>query len=312
MYNPSKPYKKEILELIQNTWQTPYLDVESSIYPIFTKKFSYSEVDHTDGIGTKGYYHWKKQTFKNAAQDALAMNLNDFALVRAIPYKLQNHIQIPKDDSGSILEIMGALAGECRKRSIAMTGGETSIQNNVDGVEVSLTVSGFIPTPKPNQFQIGDILVGLKSNGLHSNGFTKVREIFGDEIREESTEPTALYLDTILELNEKVDIHGMMHITGGAYTKLKDVLSGGAEIEITNTHALKPQTIFYELHKKGKVTDEEMYRTFNCGIGFIFSISPTDKEKIAFNKNCVYIGEVVRGAGKVKIHSMFSNQTIEL
>lgn len=80
MYDPTKPYKKQILELIKQTWETPYVSVKGDIYPIIERKFSYPEVDHTDGIGTKGVYHWQQRTFGNAALDALAMNLNDLAL----------------------------------------------------------------------------------------------------------------------------------------------------------------------------------------------------------------------------------------
>ena len=65
MYNPSKPYKSKILELIKQTWQTPYVSVQENVYPIIVKKFSYPEVDHTDGIGTKGDYHWQQKTFRN-------------------------------------------------------------------------------------------------------------------------------------------------------------------------------------------------------------------------------------------------------
>lgn len=115
------------------------------------------------------------------------MNLNDLELVRAIPYKLQNHIIIPKDDKEAILEIIEAIVGECKQRNIAITGGETSIHDNTDGLDISMTVSGFIKDYKPNKFEIGNILIGIKSNGLHSSGFTKVREVFGKEDRSEFT-----------------------------------------------------------------------------------------------------------------------------
>src|SRR3989338_1373242 len=108
MYNPVKPYKKKILELIQTTWDTPLVKVSEGIYPIITKKFSYPEVDHTDGIGTKGIYHWQQETFAYAVRDAMAMNLNDLALCRARPYKLQNHILVPTEDA-RLLKIIRAL-----------------------------------------------------------------------------------------------------------------------------------------------------------------------------------------------------------
>lgn len=309
MYDPTKPYKENILELIQQTWETPYVSVKGDVYPIVEKKFPYPEVDHTDGIGTKGVYHWQQRTFRNAALDALAMNLNDLALLRAKPYKLQNHILIPEDDQETILEIIETLVEECKKRDIAITGGETSIHNNINGLDISITISGFIKNYKPNRFEIGDILIGLKSNGLHSNGFTKVREVFGEEYRPEFVAPTSIYLDIILSLDERFNIHGMMHITGGAYTKLKDLLHN-VNATLKRDHKLQPQQIFSQLYERG-ISDEEMYKTFNCGIGFILSVSPQDADKIVSKLDADIIGEVSPGTGKVRIESVFSDKTIE-
>ena len=309
MYEPIKPYKKKILELVRKTWETPYVSIRDDIYPIIEKKFSYPEIDHTDGIGTKGIYHWQQGTFRNAVLDALAMNLNDLAIVRAVPYKLQNHIIIPEEDE-RILKIIEALSEECKKREIAITGGETSIHNNINGLDISMTISGFIKELKENKFKEEDVLIGFRSNGLHSNGFTKVREIFGQEYRSEFIEPTKIYLDEVLDLNNKFDIHGMMHITGGAYSKLKDLLEN-TDVEINKVHKLEPQNIFKELYKRG-VSDEEMYKTFNCGIGFVLSVSSEDADNVITGLDADIIGKVVSGTGKIKIESMFSDKVIEL
>ena len=310
MYDSSKPYKESVLDIIQETWNTPYVSVSKGVYPVITKKFSLSEVDHTDGIGTKGVYHWRQRTFRSAVLDALAMNLNDLALVRAIPYKLQNHIFIPEDNRDAIYEIVQALVQECKVRNIAITGGETSIHNNVDGLDISITMSGFVEQPKTNMFEVGDIVFGLKSNGLHSNGFTKIREVFGEVYREEFVVPTKIYLDEITSLNKTLEIHGMMHITGGAFTKPKDLLQDG-DLWVRHSEELKPQQIFYDIHAKG-VSDEEMYRTFNCGIGFIFSVSKSDAEKIPSSLETYEIGKIVSGTRKVVLESAFTNQRIEL
>lgn len=309
-YNPIKPYKDKILKLIKQTWNTPYISVQEGIYPIFNRKFNYPEVDHTDGIGTKGIYHWDKHTFKNAVLDALAMNLNDLAMARAIPYKLQCHLSLPRDDQKAILSIMNNLVVECKKYKIAITGGETSIQNTMQGLDISLTVSGFVKKFKKNQFKVGDTLIGFKSNGLHSNGFTTVRKVFGKKFYKDFTEPTKIYVKTINTIQEEYDIHGMMHITGGAYTKLKGLLYN-ADIVMSN-HKLKPQSIFKNLYKSG-VSDLNMYKTFNCGVGFILSASQNDALKIISKvKDSDIIGKVVRGRGKIIINSMFSDKRLEL
>lgn len=311
MYNTTKPYKHKILKLIESTWNTPYVRVSRGLYPIIKKKFSYSEVQHTDGIGTKGFYHWEKSTFKNAVLDALAMNLNDLAMVGAVPYAIQNHIVLPEDNHEAILKIVRVFVQECKKRNIAMTGGETSIHNNIQGMDISVTVSGFIKSPRKNKCRTGDVLIGIKSNGLHSNGITKVREVFGKQYRDEFTHPTTIYLDEILPILSKYKVNGMMHITGGAFTKLKDIL-GKADVCIFHPKKLQPQEIFQELYDKG-IANKVMYSTFNCGIGFVLSVSQKDAESIILHiKNSDIIGEVVSGNGLVQIQSAFNGKKFKL
>lgn len=311
MYNPTKPYKHQILKLIEGTWNTPYVKVEKDIYPIITKKFSYAEVQHTDGIGTKGFYHWQKRTFNNAVLDSLAMNLNDLAMVGAIPYSIQNHIVLPKDDHKAILEIVKELALECKKRKIAMTGGETSIHSGSEGMDIGITVSGFIKNRRKNQCQTGDVLIGLPSNGIHSNGLTKAREILGPKYRPEFTEPTKIYIDEILSLLNTCKINGMMHITGGAFTKLKDILGNNNAI-IFQPKKLEPQKIFYDMYSK-ILSNKIIYSTFNCGIGFVLSVPKQEVSKIISHlKNADVIGEVVKGKGEVYIKSAFNQKTIKL
>ncbi len=310
MYDSTKPYKGEILRLIKQTWETPYVSVEKNIV---RKKFSYQEYHHTDGIGTKGIYHWEKRSFENAVRDALAMNLNDLAMMRATPYALIDHLLLPEDDEDAILEIISHLAGECKGREIAITGGETAIHDNMDGLELSVTMLGFVKNPKLNMFRKGNVLIGIESSGLHSNGFTKVREKFGEEYRPEFIKPTNIYIDTILSLDKQFEIYGMMHITGGAFTKLKDILPKDADIVIERHHGLRPQEVFFDLYNR-EVSDDEMYKTFNCGMGFVLGVEEGDayeilKEIKEFKADV--IGKVIRGNHKIKIESMFSGKEVE-
>lgn len=318
MYDTTKPYNKDISNLIRQTLNTPYISVrEHGEHGIHKLKFSHDfEIySHTDGIGTKGIYHWQQKTLEYAAIDALAMNLNDLVLHRATPYKITDHILAPEDDSKAIMELVSALAYECKLRYIAIVHGETAIHNNIQGLEISISMDGFISKPKANRFQIGDALIGFRSNGLHSNGYTRLREIFKDEFREEFVVPTRIYSDGILKLDKEFDIHGMVHITGGAFTKLRQgnppqPLQLNADVIITRSHDLKPHQIFNELYSRG-VSDEEMYNTFNCGIGFIMSVSKKDAPKILRDLDAKVIGEVVPGTGKIKIESMFSDRLVE-
>lgn len=311
MYQTDKPYKKEILESIKKTWETQYVSVRNGL---LTKKFNFPEASSTDGIGTKGIFHWNKRSFRNAVLDALAMNLNDLVLMRAKAYKLQNHIFIPEDDDEAILKIIENLVEQCKMREIAIVGGETSVHDNIRGMDISISVDGFVEIPKKNEFVNGDVLIGIKSSGLHSNGFTKVRELFQGEIKEEFTIPTLIYSDKILDINKRFEIHGLTHVTGGAFSKIKDFLVN-ADV-IINNHKLKPQNIFYEIYNKS-LSDEEMYKTFNCGIGFILGASKNAAHGIVSELNLLglkadIIGEVVKGTGKVKIKSAFSDREVVL
>ncbi|HEY4489031.1 MAG TPA: AIR synthase-related protein [Candidatus Paceibacterota bacterium] len=310
MYNPTKPYKHQILKLIESTWNTPYVKVERGLYPIFKKRFSSWEVQHTDGIGTKGLYHWQKRTFSNAVLDALAMNLNDLAMVGAVPYAIQNHIVLPKDDHDAILAIVKRLVAECRKRNIAMTGGETSIHSDSHGMDISITVSAFLKRRRKNQCRVGDVLIGLPSSGLHSNGITKVRELFGKQYRKEFTEPTKIYLDSVLSVLDTHKVNGMMHITGGAFTKLKDIL-GKADAVLSHDKRYAPK-IFRDIYAKG-VPNKVMYSTFNCGVGFILSVPQSEVKSILLKlKKGFVLGEVTKGNGTVHIISAFSDRKLVL
>src|SRR3989344_2818540 len=227
MYNTTKPYTKKILELIKDC----KADIPAS----------------TDGIGTKGIYHWKYRTFRNAVLDAMAMNLNDMAVLRAKVTGLHNHIILPEEDEEAILEIVGNIARECKRRDIKILSGETAIHNTLSELEISVSVIGEYVQKRENKFERGNSLVGITSSGLHSNGFTKVREIFRD---------------------------------------ISKVIS-----------------------------DEEMYKTFNCGIGFTLSVSPADEKDIIYdleNKGLIasVIGNVTKGNGNVKIDSMFTRNRI--
>lgn len=309
MYDTAKPYKTQIIEFIKNTWETPYVSVVNGIVK---KKFRFQEFHHSDGIGTKGVFHWSARSFKSAVEDAMAMNLNDCAMNRACPYAVIDHIMIPYDDNDAILSIISHLVEGCRNRSIAVTGGETAVLNTLRGLEISITMLGFIKNPRRNLLHVGDVLIGVGSNGLHANGFTKVRDLFGELPKEEFILSTYDYSRALFKIGELGTIHGMMHITGGAFTKLKDMLPEYADAVFWRDHELKPQQIFYEIYLRG-VPDEEMYKTFNCGIGFVIGVPFED---VSF---CLHmlsdfktdiVGGVVAGTGRVKIQSQFSASEI--
>lgn len=312
MYNTTKPHNAIILEQVKRTWETKYLTVSDGPYPIITRKFALEvhEVDHTDGIGTKGEYHWRYRTFRNAVLDAMAMNLNDLHMVRATPYKLQNHIIMPEDDGEAVFEISKALADECVSRGIAITGGETSVHDNHAGLEISITMSGFLEEVRPNLFKNGQVLIGLASNGIHSNGFSLIRKA----CREKGVEfdPTWLAPTRIYRVPDLHLISGIQHITGGAFTKLKSRAEPNSDIFIKSK--MEVPEVFQTVYNAfgGDVTDETMYRTFNCGIGMVLGVSPKDVERVLNTAGGEVIGSVEPGFGRIIIESQFSKSRLVL
>ncbi len=291
MYDTTKPYTNFIIETISKTWNKP----SNKIY-------------HVDGIGTKGIYHWQNRSFKNAVIDSLAMNLNDLAFNYASPKIIADHITIPEDDEESIKDIIVNLTKECEHRNIEILGGETSIHNNLNGMDISITMIGDILFRKNNKFLPNDIIIGIESNGLHCNGFTKIREL-GMEYSDEFIKPTRIYIDDIMKLIYKYDIHAMMHMTGGGFTKLLK-LNDNTLVNIA--YVICNQNIFYDIYNCD-VSDYEMYKTFNCGIGFIIAL---DEEYVDdcmkdINHRCSIIGDVCKGNNKVIINSSYSNNKVE-
>jgi phosphoribosylformylglycinamidine cyclo-ligase len=313
MYTTTKPYLEDVKDLIRSTWSNnELLSVKGD--GSFIKRFGEYEVDHTDGVGTKGIYHWQQRTFDYAVLDAMAMNLNDLAMMRAEPYKMQSHIMVPKEDKDALISIFNSMANWCKVYNIVLTGGETAIHDNMEGLEISITMSGRVLDHTPNQFQIGDCLIAFPSNGLHSNGFTRVRKAFHpyeSYYISNAVRPTRVYYPTIKSLMGK--INGMMHITGGGFAKLKRALPENADVVVSHKTTQKVSEIFDQLYEKRGVSDREMYTTFNCGVGFMISVSPKDVHAVlSVCQDAFQIGFITGGSGKVVIDSVFSNKTIEV
>ena len=314
MYDTTKPYNAEIKRLIQTTWNTKYVRVDKH----GTRKKPHAPKGpawrHVDGIGTKGEDHWRQRTFGAAVQDVLAMNLNDFARDRCIPFEVCDHIFLPTDDHGAMVEIVSELADQCVVHGLAITGGEPAIHEGSGGLEISMTMLGVRRSFEPNLFYDGDVLIGIGSSGAHSNGFTKIHHVFGawESLPEDITTPTFIYYHVIDKIDRMYGINGMVHITGGAFTKIKEYL-GGHDAYIHRLHTLVPHNIFRELYVKA-ISDKEMYKTFNCGIGFVIAVDPSVASQcLRVIRNCFpadVIGRVVRGSGRVYVQSMFSDEIV--
>lgn len=310
MYRTSKPYTKKLIDVISTTWNTPYCHVyRTSDYPI-VEEIVFRKKIHTDGIGTKGKLHWKYKTLIAAVQDAMAMNLNDMLTYKAPPYMMNAHLTLPKDDDESIFWIVESLAYECKKRGIAYVGGETSIMDNIDGIDISLTMAGSSLYQREQKANLGDAIVGFASSGIHCNGLTLARRILGEDVKELTT-PTTIYIDSLW--TEIFNANAVINVTGGAFTRLKSLLNENIDIKIKHFHKLYPQKIFFDIYHKGfdcfSVNSKIMYSTFNCGIGMI-AFMPKEKAAELVSKKLPFeadiIGEVIPGNGKAIIESKFS------
>ena len=320
MYDTTKPYKDRVKEIIRSTWEPcPRIAVLNcdSEYPLFRSDHNehFFEIDHTDGIGSKGMLHWYNDTFLYAVQDALAMNINDLTTARAIPFKLQNHLTIPEDDHNAVTAILAYMASECIERGIAMTGGEISIQDNLQGMELSVTMTGCTDKYHKNVLAPDDTLIGLPSSGLHANGFTKVRQLFAKH--EWEAEPLASVLTTPTRIYDLQHcwskINGIVHIAGGGFTRLKQYLK---EAQANIWCDVSIPNIFTDLWRLG-VTPDEMYRTFNCGVGMVLSVSPENTKEILDKTGGFIMGRVYSAGkeevGKVLVESWIgANKQLEL
>lgn len=310
-----------------------------------------SEMNAVDGIGTKGLLHWQMNTMEAGAQDAFAMVVDDLIESGHIPTIMQDHIQIQEENQERILRIVRALTELARantwkmddaiQRPIIINGGETAIINTLQGIEVGINGTGYAHPQnlvEPSVIR-GDVIIGIASSGAHSNGYSFFRkEILGNRGKqlddkltrtvtfgEELTKPTRVYLPAIkaLLLNASRQhlfpndvIHGMVHITGGGLSKLKELLpaSGKFSIKINADHKLKPQPIFNYSFETG-VSSKDMYLRFNNGIGYVVAV---DKDYAADTLRILrrhypadVIGEVIRGPGKVLIDSSYEKRVVK-
>ena len=282
-------------------------------------------VSGTDGVGTKLKLAFLLDKHDTIGQDAVAMCVNDILVQGAEPLFFLDYLAVGKLDPEQVAAVVKGVADACKESGCALIGGETAEMNGfypVGEYDIAGFAVGAVDKSKiitSERVKAGDVLLGLPSSGVHSNGYSLVRKIVfekkgfkGDEvipelgksIGEELLTPTRLYPKTCLPLIEKFDIHGMVHVTGGGYYEnipraLPDNM--GAEI---NVDAWEVPAIFKLLKEWGNVDWHEMYRTFNMGIGMIIIVSADEAEKVKSflaekGETCYTIGTVTEGAHEV-------------
>ena len=284
-------------------------------------------VSGTDGVGTKLKLAFMLDKHDTIGQDAVAMCVNDILVQGAEPLFFLDYLAVGKLLPEQVADVVTGVAGACKESGCALIGGETAEMNgfypegeyDIAGFAVGVVEkSKLITSAKVRE---GDVILGLPSSGVHSNGYSLVRRIVfdhkgfkGDEymeelgktIGEELLTPTRLYPKACLPLIEKFDIHGMVHITGGGfYENIPRALPEDLAVEI-DTSKWEMPTIFRLLQQWGNVDWPEMYRTFNMGIGMILIVAAEEAEAVkahlqAADETVYKIGKVVKGGHDVTL-----------
>jgi phosphoribosylformylglycinamidine cyclo-ligase len=285
-------------------------------------------VSGTDGVGTKLRLAFMLDKHDTIGQDAVAMCVNDILVQGAEPLYFLDYLAVGKLEPEQVAAVVKGVAAACQESGCALIGGETAEMSgfypvgeyDIAGFAVGVVDKAKIITSA--RVQDGDVLIGLPSSGVHSNGYSLVRKICfevkgfkGDEkiaelggrtIGDELLTPTCLYPKVCLPLIDKFDIHGMAHITGGGfYENIPRALPEDMGVEIDASQWQMP-AVFRLLQAWGNVDWQEMYRTFNMGIGMVVIASPAEAAKIeahldSIDEKYYEIGKVKRGEHKVTI-----------
>jgi phosphoribosylformylglycinamidine cyclo-ligase len=312
-------FRKEVLTDIGGFGGLFSLDVERFKKPVL--------VSGTDGVGTKLKIAFMMDKHDTVGIDCVAMCVNDIICSGAEPLFFLDYIACGRLLPEKAALIVEGVARGCREAGCSLIGGETAEMPGFypDGeYDIAGFAVGVVDRDRiidGSSIRPGDIVIGLPSSGLHSNGFSMVRKIFfgmakistgdyipelGCTLGEELLKPTRIYAGTVLELIENFEIKGIAHITGGGFFEnLPRVLPKGRDI-IVRRSSWEVPPVFHLIQKTGDVDEREMFSTFNMGIGLVLITSPYEGDKLVSllktkgEKACI-IGEVVDGNGEVKV-----------
>ncbi|HEY9205022.1 MAG TPA: phosphoribosylformylglycinamidine cyclo-ligase [Candidatus Methanoperedens sp.] len=274
----------------------------------------------TDGVGSKVLIANEMKKWNTVGIDCIAMNVNDLLAMGIEPLAFVDYIAINKPDEEIMRQIGEGLARGAEISRMTIVGGETAtLPDIVRGFDLAGTCLGMVKKNRiitGERIEIGDAIVGLPSNGVHSNGYSLVRRIIKDAgysysnpfpyntettIGEELLIPTRIYME-ILDAVNRFDVHGLAHITGSGLLKLHRITRYGFDI----TDPLPPQLIFRFLQEEGGVEELEMYKTFNMGMGFVVVLPEREAEKASKLLGGKVVGNIVED-GKIRVNGLEIN-----
>lgn len=282
-------------------------------------------VSGTDGVGTKLKIAFMMDKHNTIGEDCVAMCINDVLCQGAKPLFFLDYIATGKLIPEKMASIVEGVANGCVKAGCALIGGETAEMPGfyADG---EYDIAGFgvgVVDRKDiidgSKIQEGDVLIGLSSSGIHSNGYSLVRKVFFEKekisldkyfsefqstLGEELLKPTRIYTNLMYDLIKKFNIKGISHITGGGfYENIPRMLPEGLTA-VVNIEAIETPYIFSLIEQCGKIERDEMYSTFNMGIGMVFAVDSTEADSVMNflkekGEKGVFLGEIQRKEEKI-------------
>jgi len=319
-------FKKTLQNLVKKSFGPEVLKGIGGFGSFFRfQKAQYKDpilVSSSDGVGTKLKIAILVNKHDTVGIDCVAMNVNDILCTGAKPLFFLDYIASGKLEPQVLLNVVKGINQGCIQAGCALIGGETAEMPGmyragdydiagfcVGAVEKRDIIDG-------SKIEAGDAVIGLESSGIHSNGYSLVRKVFSkNELKRMSAEllkPTRIYVKPVLDLLSarrrplKFAVHGIAHITGGAfYDKIARILPDNVSVRIDKGLWAAPK-IFRLIQSKGNIEDKEMYHTFNMGVGMVLIVAPAcasiiiSKLAQAKLKSWV-VGEVVRGKKEVEI-----------
>ena len=245
----------------------------------------------TDGVGTKMRVADDLKDWSTVGIDCMAMNVNDMYVMNIEPIAFVDYIATEGINKEQMVQIGVGLNEGARLANLNIVGGETAtLKGMVNGLDLAGTCLGVQnrdAVVTGEKVAVGDVIVGVPSTGVHSNGYTLARKVAeenggyetvlpsGRTVGEALLTPTRIYSE-VLDVCSKVEVHGMCHVTGGGLLNFLRISDLGFSIE----DPLEVPEILAWIAEKGQLSENELYRTFNMGMGFAFIVAPEDAEKL--------------------------------
>lgn len=279
-------------------------------------------ISGTDGVGTKILLAQQANMLDTIGIDCVAMCVNDVLAQGAEPLFFLDYLAVGKNEPSQIEKIVAGVAEGCVQSGAALIGGETAEMPDLYAEE-EFDLAGFCVGVaekerliQPEQVQTGDVLIGLPSSGIHSNGYSLVRNLFfkkhnwsfsdklpdGTALIDALLAPTRIYVKDVLPLVEKQLIHGISHITGGGFYENLPRMFGQDLQAVVDTGQIKVPVIFHVLQEWGEMELSEMYGVFNMGIGMVLAVAEADAaEVLATIPDAVLMGKIQEKSGEASV-----------